>query len=151
MSRSVKRIYFEHHSPFFSGQPSTRGQSQGARLCDVDPRNLRAGIARGPGEYLASLATLTGISATIGPNFSQYEIVTTHIVDGQLSASQSSERVVDSAWAQGHGRQGTATPLGDRQLAFDSRLSRSDKQLPLAEITNLIRDEYAVDRYGRAA
>ena len=31
--------------------------------------NIRADIARDPGEYLASLATLTGISATIGPNF----------------------------------------------------------------------------------
>ena len=66
--------------------------------------NLRADIARGQGEYLASLATLTGVSADRYPDF-QATMIGSYptLFDQQLSLSQSNERVIDLAWANGYG------------------------------------------------
>ena len=66
--------------------------------------NLRADIARGPGEYLASLATLTGVSADRYPDF-QATMIGSYptLFDQQLSLSQSNERVIDLAWTNGYG------------------------------------------------
>ena len=66
--------------------------------------NLRADIARGQGEYLASLASLTGVSADRYPDF-QATMIGSYptLFDQQLSLSQSNERVIDLAWANGYG------------------------------------------------
>ena len=66
--------------------------------------NLRTDIARGQGEYLASLATLTGVSADRYPDF-QATMIGSYptLFDQQLSLSQSNERVIDLAWANGYG------------------------------------------------
>ncbi|HAP40827.1 MAG TPA: hypothetical protein DCQ94_13870 [Nitrospira sp.] len=71
--------------------------------------NLRADIARGQGEYLASLAALAGVSADRWPDF-QTTVTASYptLFDEQMSVAQSSERVVDIAWANGYGRQLTA-------------------------------------------
>src|SRR5574340_1105006 len=66
--------------------------------------NLRTDIARGQGEYLASLATLTGVSADHWMEFQDnMRDSYTALFDEQLSLSQSSERVVESAWVRGYG------------------------------------------------
>ena len=67
--------------------------------------NLRADIARGQGEYLASLAALAGVSADRWPDF-QTAMTASYptLFDEQMSVAQSSERVVDIAWANGYGR-----------------------------------------------
>lgn len=66
--------------------------------------NLRTDIARGQGEYLASLATLTGVSADRWADFQTTMIGSySTLFDRQLSASQSTERVVNLAWANGYG------------------------------------------------
>ncbi len=66
--------------------------------------NLRADIARGQGEYLASLASLTGVSAERWPEF-QATMIDSYpsLFDQQLPKSQSTERVIDLAWAKGYG------------------------------------------------
>ena len=66
--------------------------------------NLRADIARGQGEYLASLASLTGVSAERWPDF-QATMIGSYptLFDQQLPKSQSTERVLDLAWAKGYG------------------------------------------------
>lgn len=71
--------------------------------------NLRTDIARGQGEYLASLATLTGVSTDHWMDF-QATMRDSYptLFDGQLSLTQSSERVVESAWAHGYGLQVSA-------------------------------------------
>lgn len=68
--------------------------------------NLRADIARGEGEYLASLAALAGVSADRWPDF-QTTMTGSYptLFDEQMSVAQSSERVVEIAWANGYGRQ----------------------------------------------
>ena len=66
--------------------------------------NLRADIARGQGEYLASLATLAGVSTDHWKAFHATMMQSyTTLFDEQMSLSQSSERVVDTAWAHGYG------------------------------------------------
>lgn len=66
--------------------------------------NLRTDIARGQGEYLASLASLTGVPADRWPYF---QTVMTdsypQLFEQQLPPSQSIQRVVELAWAQGYG------------------------------------------------
>ena len=72
--------------------------------------NLRADIARGQGAYLASLACLTGVSADRWKDFQSTMTQSyTTLFDQKLSLSQSSERVVDLAWANGHGMRMTAS------------------------------------------
>ncbi|MBP8154472.1 MAG: DUF3015 family protein [Nitrospira sp.] len=68
--------------------------------------NLRADIARGQGEYLASLAALADVSADRWPDF-QATMAASYptLFDEQMSVAQSSERVVDIAWTNGYGRQ----------------------------------------------
>lgn len=71
--------------------------------------NLRTDIARGQGEYLASLASLTGVSASRYTEF-QGAMIGSYatLFDAHLSASQSTERVIDLAWASGYGMQAQA-------------------------------------------
>ncbi len=66
--------------------------------------NLRTDIARGQGEYLASLGRLTGVSANRWGDF-QSTMTDSYatLFDEQLSPSQSTERVVNLAWAKGYG------------------------------------------------
>ncbi|KXK00159.1 DUF3015 domain-containing protein [Nitrospirales bacterium NOB] len=68
--------------------------------------NLREDIARGQGEYLASLAALTGVPADQWPAL-QDDMRQSYptLFDEQLSPGQSSERVVETAWAHGYGKQ----------------------------------------------
>lgn len=72
--------------------------------------NLRTDIARGQGEYLASLASLTGVPADRWIEF-QTSMTESYpaLFDQQVSASQSTQRVVDLAWAHGHGMRVTAS------------------------------------------
>ncbi|MBS0172257.1 MAG: DUF3015 family protein [Nitrospira sp.] len=66
--------------------------------------NLRTDIARGQGEYLASLAMLTGVSVDRWTDFQTTMIGSySTLFDQQLSPSQSTERVVNLAWANGYG------------------------------------------------
>lgn len=71
--------------------------------------NLRTDIARGQGEYLASLATLTGVSVDHWTDF-QDSMRNSYpaLFDGQITLAQSSERVVEIAWARGYGMQAPA-------------------------------------------
>ncbi|MCS6318954.1 MAG: DUF3015 family protein [Nitrospira sp.] len=71
--------------------------------------NLRADIARGEGEYLASLAALAGVSADRWPDF-QTTMAASYptLFDEHMSVAQSNERVVEIGWANGYGRQLTA-------------------------------------------
>jgi len=66
--------------------------------------NLRTDIARGQGEYLASLASLTGVSAD---QWTELQTAMTQsyptLFDQQLAPSQSAKLVVDLAWARGYG------------------------------------------------
>lgn len=66
--------------------------------------NLRADIARGQGEYLASLASLTGVSPD---RWAEFQTVMTEsyptFFDRQLAPSQTAKLVVDVAWARGYG------------------------------------------------
>ena len=66
--------------------------------------NLRTDIARGQGEYLASLASLTGVSAD---RWTDLQTTMTQsyptLFDQQLAPSQSAKLVVDLAWAKGYG------------------------------------------------
>ena len=66
--------------------------------------NLRTDIARGQGEYLASLASLTGVSADRWTDF-QATMIGSYpaLFDQQLAPSQSAKLVVDLAWAKGYG------------------------------------------------
>ncbi|HNP84017.1 MAG TPA: DUF3015 family protein [Nitrospira sp.] len=72
--------------------------------------NLRADIARGQGEYLASLASLSGVSTDQWTDF-QDKMRTSYpaLFEEQISLAQSSERVVELAWANGHGMRMTAS------------------------------------------
>ncbi|MGC3976590.1 MAG: DUF3015 family protein [Nitrospira sp.] len=66
--------------------------------------NLRMDIARGQGEYLASLASLTGVSADRWTDL-QTTLTQSYpsLFDRQLTAIQSAKLVVDLAWAKGYG------------------------------------------------
>lgn len=66
--------------------------------------NLRVDIARGQGEYLASLASLTGVSADRWTDL-QTTLTQSYpaLFDQQLTPLQSAKLVVDLAWAQGYG------------------------------------------------
>lgn len=66
--------------------------------------NLRVDIARGQGEYLASLARLTGVSADRWTDL-QTTLTQSYpaLFDQQLTPIQSAKLVVDLAWAQGYG------------------------------------------------
>ncbi|MDR4479778.1 MAG: DUF3015 family protein [Nitrospira sp.] len=66
--------------------------------------NLRTDIARGQGEYLASLATLTGVSTDQWTDLrNSMRNSYPALFDEQISLAQSSERVVEIAWARGYG------------------------------------------------
>ena len=66
--------------------------------------NLRVDIARGQGEYLASLASLTGVSADRWTDL-QTTLTQSYpsLFDQQLTPIQSAKLVVDLAWAKGYG------------------------------------------------
>ena len=66
--------------------------------------DLRVDIARGQGEYLASLASLTGVSADRWTDL-QTTLTQSYpaLFDQQLTPLQSAKLVVDLAWAQGYG------------------------------------------------
>ncbi len=66
--------------------------------------NLRTDIARGQGEYLASLASLTGVSGDQWTEF-QTSLIKSYpmLFDQQVPAAQSTQRIVDLAWAKGYG------------------------------------------------
>ncbi len=68
--------------------------------------NLRTDIARGQGEYLTSLASLAGVSIDHWEDL-QATMLASYptLFDEQLSPTQSTERVVDLAWAKGYGMQ----------------------------------------------
>lgn len=66
--------------------------------------NLRTDIARGQGEYLASLASLTGVSAD---RWTELQTTLTQsypvLFDQHLEPIQSAKLVVDLAWEKGDG------------------------------------------------
>ncbi|HQR16309.1 MAG TPA: DUF3015 family protein [Nitrospira sp.] len=66
--------------------------------------NLRTDIARGQGEYLASLASLTGVSAD---RWTELQTTLTQsypaLFDQHLEPIQSAKLVVDLAWEKGYG------------------------------------------------
>ena len=68
--------------------------------------NLRADIARGQGEYLASLAALTGVSIDHWTDL-QNSMRNSYpdLFNEQISPAHSSEQIVEIAWARGYGIQ----------------------------------------------
>ena len=68
--------------------------------------NLRADIARGQGEYLASLAALTGVSIDHWTDL-QNSMRNSYpdLFNEQISPAHSSEQIVEIAWARGYGMQ----------------------------------------------
>jgi hypothetical protein len=109
VSRSDDRIHVEHHAWRAGRRPLLRAKQKATVFAMHTHENLRADIARGQGEYLASLAALAGVSADRWPDF-QTTVTASYptLFDEQMSVAQSSERVVDIAWANGYGRQLTA-------------------------------------------
>ena len=68
--------------------------------------NLRVDIARGQGEYLASLASLTGVSADQWTDLQDsMRNAYPDLFNEQISAAHSSEQIVEIAWARGYGMQ----------------------------------------------
>jgi hypothetical protein len=68
--------------------------------------NLRADIARGQGEYLASLASLTGVSTDQWTDLQdRMRHAYPDLFNEQISPAHSSERIVAIAWARGYGMQ----------------------------------------------
>ena len=68
--------------------------------------NLRADIARGQGEYLASLASLTGVSTDQWTDLQdRMRHAYPDLFTEQISPAHSSERIVALAWARGYGMQ----------------------------------------------
>ncbi|MEK6804326.1 MAG: DUF3015 family protein [Nitrospirota bacterium] len=68
--------------------------------------NLRADIARGQGEYLASLASLTGVSTDQWTDLQdRMRNAYPDLFNEQISPAHSSERIVEIAWAHGYGVQ----------------------------------------------
>ncbi|MBX3237369.1 MAG: DUF3015 family protein [Nitrospiraceae bacterium] len=68
--------------------------------------NLRVDIARGQGEYLVSLASLAGVPTVNWPEFqSRMSESYQTLFDGEQSPTQSTERIVEAAWASGYGTQ----------------------------------------------
>jgi hypothetical protein len=67
--------------------------------------NLRADVARGDGEYLASLAALAGVPRDQHEDFRlQLRQAYSTLFDDALSGPESSARLVNAAWAMGWGR-----------------------------------------------
>jgi Protein of unknown function (DUF3015) len=67
--------------------------------------NLRADISRGNGEYLVSLATLAGVPSARAAEFQfymQHSYAT--MFDETVPTKVSTARIVETAWAEGHGR-----------------------------------------------
>ncbi|MBA5869466.1 MAG: DUF3015 domain-containing protein [Nitrospira sp. CR2.1] len=68
--------------------------------------NLRADIARGQGEYLASLASLTGVSTDQWTDLqNSMRNAYPDLFNEQISPAHSSEKIVEIAWARGYGMQ----------------------------------------------
>jgi hypothetical protein len=67
--------------------------------------NLRSDISRGSGEYLVSLATLAGVSSERLPEF-QFFMQDSYatMFDDTVPVKDSTSRIVDTAWSEGHGR-----------------------------------------------
>jgi hypothetical protein len=67
--------------------------------------NLRADISRGHGEYLVSLATLAGVPSDSVTQFqSLMQDSYSTMFDDVVPVQQSTEQIVEIAWAAGHGR-----------------------------------------------
>jgi len=67
--------------------------------------NLRSDISRGNGEYLVSLATLAGVPSARATEFQfymQHSYAT--MFDETVPTKVSTARIVETAWAEGHGR-----------------------------------------------
>jgi hypothetical protein len=67
--------------------------------------NLRSDISRGSGEYLVSLATLAGVSSDRLSEF-QFFMQDSYatMFDDTVPVNDSTSRIVDTAWSEGHGR-----------------------------------------------
>ena len=66
--------------------------------------NVRQDIARGGGEYLASVATLAGVPAARQPDFASFMHKSYGTLYGHDSRRDAWKSVVDAAWSAGYGQ-----------------------------------------------
>jgi hypothetical protein len=87
-----------------AGDPLLRARQRTIIFTVHSYDNLRSDVARGGGEYLISLATLAGVPKARHEEFrhTMRNGYSTMFQD-TLTSVESSTRIVDAAWAMGHG------------------------------------------------
>jgi hypothetical protein len=106
VSRSDDRIYVEHDTGALADGRLLRAKQKATVFAMHTHENLRADIARGQGEYLASLASLTGVSTDQWTDLQdRMRHAYPDLFNEQISPAHSSERIVEIAWARGYGMQ----------------------------------------------
>jgi len=90
-------------TPGASGNPLARKKLE--VFASSSYENLRSDISRGSGEYLVSLATLAGVSSERLPEF-QFFMQDSYatMFDDTVPVKDSTSRIIDTAWSEGHGR-----------------------------------------------
>lgn len=96
-----------------STTPGADGPNSPARMrkkleifAQYSTENLRADLAKGGGEYVASLATLAGVPETRHEAFRlEMRNAYSTLFDEALTGPESSARIVNAAWAMGKGRE----------------------------------------------
>ena len=83
----------------------TRAREKTELFVGFSYEHLRADVARGSGEHLASLAVLAGIPAERRPQFQEYlRDAYSAIFHESLASRDTRLRIVNAAWAEGFGR-----------------------------------------------
>lgn len=83
----------------------TRAREKTELFVGFSYEHLRADVARGSGEHLASLAVLAGIPAERRPQFQEYlRDAYLAIFHESLASRDTRLRIVNAAWAEGFGR-----------------------------------------------
>jgi hypothetical protein len=93
-------------TPGASGAENPTRAKQRLRLFIASSHdNLRSDISRGHGEYLVSLATLTGVPSAQFPEFqSLMQDSYSMMFNEVILAADSTRHMIDIAWAAGYGR-----------------------------------------------
>ena len=88
-----------------AGENPARAKQRLQRFAASSYDNLRFDISRGYGEYLASLATLSGVPAGQFLEFqSLMQDSYSMMFDDVIPSAESTTHIVDIAWAAGYGR-----------------------------------------------
>ncbi|HET8721764.1 MAG TPA: DUF3015 family protein [Nitrospira sp.] len=87
------------------GENPARAKQRLQRFTASSYENLRADISRGYGEYLVSLATLSGVPSAQFPEFqSLMQESYSMMFDDVIPHAESTAHIIDIAWAAGYGR-----------------------------------------------